>query len=694
MILKQKKVLAYLMTMFLSFLIVIPSVNAQNVNPQVMARVKETLTFKGKIFKDLNSNGKLDDYENWELPVEKRVTDLISKMTLEEKAGLMIIPEFLDIEGSKMEQPNNLIDQHTRYFIYRDTPSADVIANINNQLQEKTEGTRLGIPAVLISNPRNHITTIANISDIKEAKDYYIPAKEEPGQFSIWPDSLGLAATRDLDLIRVFAQIARKEWTTTGLRKMYGYNADLATDPLWPRIQETFGEDPKLVSDINYTLIKGFQGEELNENSVSLTTKHFPGGGARKHGRDPHFKEGSFNIYPTKGSLQKYHLPPFKAAIEAGTTSILPYYAYPSNESADQGLPPYNKNQQFEEVGFAFNKAFLTDLLRGKLGFKGYVNTDTGAVADRAWGVEHLSLEERIAKAINAGSNISSGRKDPQPLINAVKQGLVSEEQINQSVAYLLTEMMKLGLFENPYVDPKKALEVVNNPASKEKANLAHRKSIVLLRNDQNLLPLNDKKIKDIKLYVESFPAGDQNEDTIAFRKTIQKYHPDITLTDRLEEATHALVWIKPKQDLLSRPSHISIGPETKIHNKNRIVEIQKTVPTITVINFSSPWLIQEIEPNAAAVIGTFGVKTEALMDVIRGKFNPTGKLPLTIPSSPEAVANEKGDVPGFDEAPSYVYRAKSGDKYGYGFGLSYNTEHKEAKSSDIGKFLRNIFKN
>ena len=112
-------------------------------------------------------------------------------------------------------------------------------------------------------------------------------------------------------MIREFAQIARKEWTTTGFRKMYGYNADLATDPLWPRILETFGEDPKLVSDINYTLIKGFQGEELDENSVSLTTKHFPGGGARKHGRDPHFKEGSFNIYPTKGSLQKYHLPPF-----------------------------------------------------------------------------------------------------------------------------------------------------------------------------------------------------------------------------------------------------------------------------------------------------------------------------------------------------------------------------------------------
>src|SRR3954452_23246212 len=270
--LKQKKVPTYLMNMGLFFLIVIPSVDAQNVNPQVMVRVKETLTVNGKVFKDLNSNGKVDDYENWGLSVEIRVSDLISKMTLEEKAGLMIIPEFQEIEGSKMEQPNNLIDQHARYYIYRDTPSADVIANINNQLQERTEGTRLGIPAVLISNPRNHFTTIANISDIEKAEDYYVTAKDEPGQFSIWPDSLGLAATRDLDLIREFAQIARKEWTTTGFRKMYGYNADLATDPLWPRILETFGEDPKLVSDINYTLIKGFQGEELDENSVSLTT--------------------------------------------------------------------------------------------------------------------------------------------------------------------------------------------------------------------------------------------------------------------------------------------------------------------------------------------------------------------------------------------------------------------------------------
>ena len=688
--LKRKKVLNSMCTILLSFLIVVPTVNAKDDHPKVLAQVKETLTVNGKVFKDLNSNGVLDDYENWELSVEKRVADLISQMTLEEKAGLMMIPEFQDIEGSKMQQPDNLIDQHARYFIYRKTPSADVIAETNNQLQERTEGTRLGIPAVLISNPRNHYTTIADISDLEEAEDYYITAKDEPGQFTIFPDSLGFAATRDLNLVREFAQIARKEWTSSGLRKMYGYNADVATQPLWSRILETFGESPKLIADINYTLIKGFQGEELDENSVALTTKHFPGGGPRFLGRDPHFEEGNFNIYPTKGSLQKYHLPPFIAAVEAGTSSILPYYAYPSNQSADQGLPPFNENEQFEEVGFIFNKPFITDLLREKLQYKGYVNSDTGAAVGMAWGVKDMTLEARAAKALEAGANIFSGEKDPQPIIKAVEQGLVGEEKINGSVAFLLTEMMNLGLFENPYVDSKKALEVVNDPASKEKADVVHRKSIVLLRNDQNLLPLNDKKIKDIKLYVESFPAGEQNANTIEFKETIQKYDANITLTDRLEEATHALVWIKPKQDLLKKQPSISIGPDTNISNKSRIIEIQKTVPTITVIDFSSPWLIQEIEQNAAAVIGTFGVKTEALVDVIRGDFNPTGKLPITIPASEEALANDKMDVPGFDEGPSYVYEAKSGDKYGYGFGLSYP----KTKSIDIGEILKNLFEN
>ena len=179
---------------------------------------------------------------------------------------------------------------------------------------------------------------------------------------------------------------------------------------------------------------------------------------------------------------------------------------------------------------------------------------------------------------------------------------------------------------------------------------MAHRKSVVLLRNDNNVLPLTDEKIKEVKLYVEMFPVRLGGENTQKLKETIRNYDKGITITDNLEEATHAFVWVKPKQDFLKRKPLLTIGPETGIQNVNRIIEIQKKVPTITAINMRSPWLINEIEPNAAAVIATFGVKTEALLDVIRGRFNPTGKLPFTIPASQKAVIKKLGMFQDFEK--------------------------------------------
>ena len=636
--------------------------NKQNA-PKIEATTKNVLVQGGKKFKDLNGNKKVDQYENWQLPTQVRVKDLIKQMTLEEKAAMMLITEFPKFLDGKL-QPNVLIDQGTRYFIFRQTPTADVIVDYNNQLQEAAEGSRLGIPIVITSNPRNHASTD------------YTNSSEGAGMFSFWPGPLGLAATRDTNLVNEFAQIAAKEWRASGIRKIYGYTADVATDPLWARIEDTFGEHPELAANMIYNTIKGFQGDELGIDSVSITTKHFPGGGARDNGLDPHFVEGKFNPYPTEGSLLKYHIPPFKAAIAAGTSAIMPYYAYPSNTSADQGLPWYAQDKQFEEVGFALNKGFITDFLRGELGFKGYVNSDTGAIGNNAWGAENLSAEQKFAKAIDAGTNIISGASDPTPIISAVKNGLLAEEKVNESVTFLLTEMMKLGLFENPYVNEQNALNVVNNPASQKKADEAHRKSIVLLRNDKingdNLLPLKDEKVKNVKLYVEMFPAGSDDASTNKLKETIQKYDSSITITNTLAEATHAFVWVRPVQSNWDNNPRITIGPETGITNVDRIIEIQKKVPTITAINMTNPWLIDRIEPNAAAVISTFGVKTEAIVDVIRGKFNPTGKLPFTIPANKEAVENEVGDIPGYVEDPSYSYKNKNGDTYGFDFGLSY----------------------
>jgi beta-glucosidase len=649
--------------------------------PEIEAAKKGVLKVDGKQFRDLNGDRGLDTYEDWRNPVKQRVADLVSKMTLAEKAGLMLINTHTPIanpeDGRYVKADDSMIvGKNMRYVIFRQTPTVDVIAKYTNQLQELGESSRLGIPVVVTSNPRNHAST-----------DYTNIAASE-GQHSFWPGPLGFAAAGDTEAVKKFSDFAAQEWRAAGIRKVYGYTADIATDPLWARIEDTFGENPKVASDMIYNVIKGFQGDKLGKDSVAITVKHFPGGGARDNGLDPHFVEGKFNPYPTEGSLLKYHIPPFEAAIAADVSSIMPYYAYPSNDSADQGLPWYSEDQQFEEVGFALNKAILTDFLRNQLGFKGYVNSDTGAVGNNAWGAESLTPVEKMAKAINAGTDIISGSSDPQLIIDAVGQDILSVDEVNESVTLLLTEMMNLGLFEDPYVDPQNALDVVANPEVQQIADEAHRKSIVLLRNDKNLLPLKDAKLKDVKLYVEMFPGGTDGASTKGLIETIKKHDPSITITNNLEEATHAYVYVKPVQSNWDNNPRITVGPETGITNVDRIIDIQKTVPTITAVNMTNPWVLDEIEPNAAALIGTFGTKAEAIVDVIRGEFNPIGKLPFALPASMIAVDNEVGDVPSFAprEDPAYAYLNKSGNAYKYGFGLSYNQGKAVGKPDHAGE--------
>ena len=162
-----------------------------------------------------------------------------------------------------------------------------------------------------------------------------------------------------------------------------------------------------------------------------------------------------------------------------------------------------------------------------------------------------------------------------------------------------------------------KILDVLKNPSTKEKADEAQRKSVVLLRNENNVLPLSDDKINRVQLYVEMFPSGKNGEFTNKLKTKIRNYDETITFTDSLEHATHALLWVMPQRDILSRQPNLKIGPESGIDNVNRIVEIQRDIPTITAINMSNPWLINEIEPNTDALFATFGLKIEALVDVI-----------------------------------------------------------------------------
>jgi len=437
---KSSKAIRFLIaSAFIGFIILgcVITASAQKVvQPVIGHRSVNILKVDNLEFKDLNKNGKLDKYEDWRLSSEERSADLLSKMSVEEKAGFMLI-NTVSMIGAKKAEAEGLVasdfnetggqsqggfgaaanrgetrtqtttgvagvlanmsggggvtkfvkEYNNRHFIYRMNESARNTAEWANKLQALCESQHLGIPAIVASNPRNNITVNASLG-----------TSAGTSIFSAWPGELGLSAMRDLKLTREFADIARQEWLAVGLRKGYMYMADLSTEPRWSRVNGTFGEDAEWVAKMITEVIYGFQGEKLSAGSVALTTKHFPGGGSGEDGQDSHFEWGKKEIYP--GGMFENNLIPFRAAIKAGTSSMMPYYSLPSGT-------------KYEDVGFAFNKGAITDLLRNEMGFKGIINSDTGPLTGMPWGVEKLTKQERYKKAIEAGVNLFSGEYDP-----------------------------------------------------------------------------------------------------------------------------------------------------------------------------------------------------------------------------------------------------------------------------------------
>lgn len=634
--------------------------------PLLGYRTSKILEIDGLQFKDLNRNNTLDLYEDWRVSFEERSRDLISKMSIEQKAGFMIIATTRLKNDWSFEKPKNnepissgfneddlvneinmftrkplpypnmssagttkaVTQHHQRHFILRANPPTQIIAEWANNLQELCERDGLGIPAIVASNPRNHITMDASIG-LSVGKT----------SFSTWPGELGLAAMRDLQLTRAFANIARQEWMAVGLRKGYMYMADLATEPRWQRVEGTFGEDATLGADMIREVVLGFQGDTLGSSSVALTTKHFPGGGATEDGHDPHFEWGKREVFP--GGQFENNLIPFKAAIAAGTSSIMPYYSIPVGT-------------KYPEVAYAYNKPILQDLLRTELGFNGIINSDTGPIDMMPWGVEELSVQERYKKSIEAGINIFSGTADPSQLLATLKANPELMLKVDESIHRLLMEKFTLGLFENPYVDANMANAIVGKTEFQQKADLALRKSIVLLRNVANQLPLKTS----IKVNFETYMSRkDQSPGTI--------YQPitnnwGVEFVDAPEKADVILLWLIPKSKSLfesdGSPLNLSVSKNGIDINYVRKLLSKKT--SVLAINFSNPWVIDEVyndgTTNINAVLATFGTTQEALLDIVFGKVNPTGKMPFTTPKSEHEAQHQKSDVPGNMEGPNY----------------------------------------
>jgi beta-glucosidase len=632
----------------------------------------QLLNLEGFQFKDLNKNGKLDKYEDWRLSNDTRAKDLLTKMSVEDKVGFMLISTSrlksersaqLNVETDNAIKPSSDVNEedqvsstnifnrkplavpmmtsvgatkgitkfHLRHFIFRANISARLTAEWTNKLQALAESDGLGIPAIIASNPRNHIT-----------KDASIGLSVGATTFSNWPGELGLSAMRDLKLVREFANIARQEWTSVGLRKGYMYMADLSTEPRWQRIEGTFGENAEWVAKMITEIILGFQGTKLSGSSVAMTTKHFPGGGAGVGGQDPHFEWGKYEHFP--GNMFQNNLIPFKAAIKAGTSAIMPYYSIP-------------QDTKYQKLAYAYNKEVIHDLLRDSLGFKGIINSDTGPIEMMPWGVENLSILERYKKALEAGVNLFSGTGDPSKLLETVKSGAVDMKLIDNSVYRLLMEKFELGLFENPYVDEDAAEKIVGNAKFQASANLAMRKSIVLLRNETKALPLKPTT----KIYFESyFQRRGAASPSVVYQPKINNYNVEFVKTP--EEADYVLLWLTPGSKSLFQsdgsPLYLSMSKNSVDVNYVNTLTAKK--PTILVVNYTNPWVIDEIYNNQTmknikGVIATFGTTNEALLDVVLGKFNPTGKMPFTTPVSESAVGKQLSDVPGYLKGKEYA---------------------------------------
>ena len=532
----------------------------------------------GYAFKDLNKNGELDIYEDWREPVDERAADLVNQMSVEQMAGLMLysahqsIPsrgrgfgggatynaKSFDESGAAEsdlsdQQRTFLTEDHLRHVLITSVASPAVAAQWNNNAQQLVEGLGLGIPVNTSSDPRHRTRASAEF-------DY-----GSGGEISMWPASLGIAASFDPELMKQFGEIASAEYRALGIATALSPQIDLATEPRWGRFNGTMGGDPDLSTDMARAYVDGFQTSDGDHeildgwgyHSVNAMVKHWPGGGPEEGGRDAHFAYGAYAVYP--GNNLKDHLQPFidgAFKLDGATgmaSAVMPYYTISTGIDTKYG----------ENVGNAYNKYIITDLLRNTYGYDGVVCSDWGITRDvgsvesfggMCWGVETLSVAERHYKAIDAGIDQFGGNNDMGPVLEAYQMGVeeLGEEamrnRFEQSAIRLLRNIFRTGLFENAYLDPAETETIVGKPEYMQAGYEAQLRSVVMLKNSGQALPLE----KQLKVYIPQryippssnwFGRSTPERWEDAFSKEIVS--KSFQVVDTPEEADFALVGIQ-----------------------------------------------------------------------------------------------------------------------------------------------------
>ncbi len=724
----------------------------------------------GLYFKDMDNDGILSPYEDWRNSDEVRAADMVRHLPLAQQAGLVLNALWNTpvsfTRGEAQDEKGNIVPK--KVFKHFDPtepepksplPGISMRCDDEDVLEKKiTAGVyrgdmvaEAGVAALYHNIGTQYLEFEATKGGVA------IPYSLHTNPINIgYPDFLGFGAaclgTGSFDMVYEMADTDRKMMKACGLNIMYGPQVDVATDPRWPRNSGTYGERTDITAGITRELVRGYQNGEdgLNDGSVVLTVKHFPGDGPAENGFEPHMPIGQWRLYPTEGSMAKYHLPPFQAAMDMKASSLMPDYSRIATDGRSKPQYYRGKLTSSEQVSTAYSRELITGLARDTMGFEGYVNSDSGITTVQIYGVEDLTVPQRYAKAISAGTDVIGGNTDSENIVKAAEDGLLAKEDLDRANYRRLLSMFRQKRVDNPYLDPDEAdrVRAENYEDAKKAAYRACQREVVLAKNHDGALPMQKGK----KVYVAAF-SGDDAGAALAqsmgagtagasANDKLRRQLEDLltargyTIADSAEDCDYAYLHIWPKQNNIvfiqrSMPvlelvdgmmheeremnkSQKKTGKRIPIHTLRGVDEIPKIADTVhahggkviatCVVN--NPWILSNLEPCCDGLTFQYTISAVAMgnalgaqMDVLSGEFNPTGRMSLTMVSSPEVIAiTEKevdgtireicaspNDVPGYDKdqyidpailakvkGGSYAYCDADGNYYRSGFGLKY----------------------
>ena len=672
----------------------------------------------GLYFKDMDNDGILSPYEDWRLGDETRAKDMVAHLPLKQQAGLVLntlwnTPLSMTRAGAK-DEAGNIVP--SRVFKRYD-PTAPIPGGILPGLDMRVDDGQVLEQKLTAGVYRGEMRAEAGVAALyHNLGTQYVEYEACRGGVAIpyslhtnpinigYPDFLGFGAAcmgdGNFDIVYNMAETDRKMMAACGLHIMYGPQVDVSTDPRWPRNSGTYGERPDITSGITRELVRGYQGgaDGLKEGSIVLTVKHFPGDGPAENGFEPHIPIGQWRLYPTADSMAKYHLPPFQAAFDMKASAIMPDYSRVGTDG--RSVPQYYRGKltSSEQVGSTYSKELITDLARDTMGFDGYVNSDSGITTTQIYGVEHLSVPERYAKAISAGTDVIGGNYDAENIVKAVEEGFLPKADLDRANYRRLLAMFRQKRVDNPYLDPDEAdrVRAENFEGAKKAAYKACQKEVVLAKNHGGVLPM----VRGKKVYVAVFSgedagaalaqmmgagvAGEDNDEKLRLQLSDLFRSRGYEVADNPEDCDYCYLHVWPKQNnivFVQRSMPVLELVENFMHEEREVNKSQKKTGNLIEINtlkgvgkipalaetvhahggkviatcvVCNPWILSNLEPYVDGLPFQYTVSPVAMgnalgaqMDVLSGDYNPTGKMSLTMVSCPDVIAITEKEIDG-----------------------------------------------